>query len=81
VIPDSIRFVCPSCFKEHKWTDAEKMNLKGRFVHKNPSCLARRGFQVGGLGIYYNQDKTWYNIACKFEHAGKNSPREKRQEF
>lgn len=49
VIEESIRWVCPSCGREHLFQDAEEMNAQGRYVHDNPDRLEHRSYQAGAL--------------------------------
>ena len=61
IIPDSIRWICPKCGREHIEAEAREMNERGEYIHARPSYIAHRSYQCGALGNPWLW--TWLEIA------------------
>lgn len=72
VVAPSIRWICPSCKREHKESEARKMNAKGKYVHEIDD-KEHRGYQWGALASPFI---SWKEIADAQTEAGARADRE-----
>ena len=75
VEPDSIRWICPNCRREHVESEAPEMNRLGEYVHANDKNKLHRSFQAGALANPWIW--TWLEIANAQETATTPNDRQK----
>ena len=69
VLPDTIRFVCPTCKNSHYFADASAMVNGGKYVHEHPERTWHMGYQWGCLVAPEVPEYSWLNIAEAQEDA------------
>lgn len=67
VLEESIRWICPTCRREHVEAEAVAMVESGAYVHARPSMAAHRSFQVGAMASPWTW--RWREIAEAQEAA------------
>lgn len=56
VLPETIRYICRKCGREHVESEAAEMNRRGRYVHEADGVKAHRSYSWGALAI----PDVWY---------------------
>lgn len=67
IIPESIKWICPKCGREHTEAEAKLMNEQGEYVHSRPSYKLHRSYQCGALANPWLW--SWLEIAQAQEDA------------